>query len=292
MFLSKMVILGHRSLAVVPYTTMMLLSPLVLLIDYGPMFVLGMVGLFVFLKERGDDEGGWFLVVLTFVAVFFMFFVRYPDVGTQVFRKSGTALRIALVVFSGLALRELQGYLKSGIHSYVLVGAVVLAATTLITDIWKISTFDKQEGKTYDVNQQDYHAYLWMRQNTSPSDVIQDLPSGISNIPAFAQRRSALGDWVHAENYQIGTERVLSRHKDIFRTLFQGDDVYDALRVMRKYNIQYLYIGTGAAQALTANAREKFGLVPNRLRKVYSEDGVVLYRFESEDKTSIIEKYR
>ena len=288
MFLSKMVILGHRSLAVVPYTTMMLLSPLVLLIDYGPMFVLGMVGLFVFLKKPGEDESGWFLVVLTFVAVFFMFFVRYPDVGTQVFRKSGIVLRIALLVFSGAALQRLRGSPKSGIYRYVLVASVLLAAPSLIVDVSRISTFDKKEENTYYVNQEDYDAYAWMKQNTAPTDVIQDLPTGISNIPAFAQRRTALGDWVHAENYQVGTDRVLDRHKDIFRALFMGKDIHEAVRVMNKYHIQYLYLGTVAAKALTAGAIEKFGVFPNRFSKVYARGSVVLFRFEPQRQTQVI----
>ncbi|MGH7767730.1 MAG: hypothetical protein ACREQP_09775, partial [Candidatus Binatia bacterium] len=289
MFFAEMVSFGHRSLAFVPYTAMIVFSPLVFVIDYGPMFFLGGIGLFLALRRQCADDYGFF-IVLCFVALFFMFFIRYPDVGTQIARKSGTALRIALVVFSGLALRELLFRPNGDVYKYALIGFVALAVPTLIADIWRISTFDKKEEKTYYVNRQDYDAYLWMRQNTSPSDLIQDLPSGISNIPAFAQRRTALGDWVHAENYQVGTQRVRSRHKEIFRTLFQGHDIDNAIRVMDQYNIRYLYMGTEAAGALSAQAREKFAFVPNQFKKVYAQNGVALYCFE--DKVSVTEMCR
>jgi hypothetical protein len=167
-----------------------------------------------------------------------MFFVRYPEVGTQVFRKTQTAFRIALVAFSGLALRELRSFSNwvfINIYSWVPWYWPLPQRWSQI--FGRILTFDKKEAKTYYVNQQDYDAYRRMRQNHFTVGYYSRNSERYLQYPAFAQRRTALGDWVRAENYQIGTERVLSRHKDIFRTLFQGDDVYDALRVMDKYNI-------------------------------------------------------
>jgi uncharacterized membrane protein len=108
------------------------------------------------------------------------------------------------------------------------------------------------------------------------------MPAGISGIVALGERRTCLGDWVHATNYQIGTQRVSERHKDIYRTLFHGKNINNALNVVRKYGIDYIYVGVEARQRIDSDAIEKFDQSTDHFEKVYSVNGVSVYLVKSD----------
>jgi hypothetical protein len=184
--------LGHRSLTFVPYTAMILLSPVVFIIDYGPMFVLGAIGLFLSMRTHNADEDGFF-VALCFGSLFLCSLFDVRRVALKFSKKVGRHFGSP---WSSFPVWLCENYVLSrigGIYKYLLMGSVVLAAPTLITDVRRISTFDKKEEKTYYVNQQDYDAYLRMRQNTSPQDPSERYLQYPGLCPA---RRTALGDWV------------------------------------------------------------------------------------------------
>jgi hypothetical protein len=288
MVVLEMIKLGHKSLVFEPYTTMLVLSPIYFLIDYGPTAVLGAIGVMLIVKQRKlFDEDMLFFLVLGGVSVLFMFFVRYPDVGTQVFRKGANVLRIPLIIFSGVALREMARR-KWKIASLwgLLLLAMIVALPTLFTDVQQISTFGKENERTHYLKQQDYDAYVWIRDNLPSAAVIQDLPSDISSIPTFAERRTALGNWVHAGNYQIPTAKVQERHDDVYRGLFLGTDINKAANVIRKYGIRYIYIGTAAAEILDNQAMRKFDGHGEIFEKIYSQGRVAIYKVKSNDSPS------
>ncbi len=162
-------------------------------------------------------------------------------------------------------------------------GSVLLAFPTLLVDVYRISTFDKRDERTYYISNDDLRAYRWIKGNLPREAVIQDMPTGISGIVALAERRTALGDWEHAKGYQIGSERVAERHRDIYHALFQGNDVADAIDVLRKYGIQYVYVGHQTNQKVKREAVEKFERFPEYFIKIYSAENVAIYQFEADD---------
>jgi hypothetical protein len=286
MIFFQMVVPGHQSLTVKPYLTMLILSPLYLLIDYGPAVALAIVGLVLLLRKKGQlDDNITFLIFLGVVSLLFMFFVQYPDIGTQVIRNGGTILRLPLVILSGIAVQEImrRGREKACMRgNRILLISLLIALPTPLLDIYRISEFDKQDEETYYISPQDYEAYRWIKLNLPRQAIVQDMPAGISGIVALGERRTCLGDWVHATNYQIGTQRVSERHKDIYRTLFHGKNINNALNVVRKYGIDYIYVGVEARQRIDSDAIEKFDQSTDHFEKVYSVNGVSVYLVKSD----------
>ncbi len=273
--------LDHRSLIISAYMKMLLFAPLYFLVDYGPTAILATIGLVTLIRSRRSlREHDYFFIYLAIVSLFFMFFVRYPDVGTQVFRKGALTLRVSLTIFAACGLMYLfRGGLRRARTRWAIIPLMALAIPTQFMDVYKISHHDPGPDVHY-VAPADLTAYNWIRTRLPENAVVQDLPIGISAIPAFAERRTALGDWVHAENYQIGTQKVMGRHQDIYRRLFHGADVDEAVFVLQKYGIQYVYVGSEALRRVSSHALQKYGASPDRLAKVYSRDGVVIYEFK------------
>lgn len=287
MVLLGMISLHYQSLVFRPYLTMLLLSPLYFVIDYGPLVLLGTLGLILWFRgaSQGDD-GTLFLLIAVGTSLTFMFFAQSPDAGSQILRNGGSYLRLPLVIFASLFLTRRHEYTSVWPKRFV-VAAILLAVPTPLIDIYRISTFDKPEESTYYVSNSDIRAYSWIRQHLPGGATIQDLPSGISGIPAFGERQTALGDWQHAIHYQIGSRRVAERHNDIYRTLFHGTDLTAAAQVVRKYHVNYIYVGRDARAKLDATALEKFDRCPAAFTRIYSSDGTAIYSVNTRSVNSV-----
>ena len=280
MFFFKMVQPGYHSLVIKPYASMLVLSPVYLFIDFGPVIILGTVGWALVVKKWNKaDDSIVFFTILAMASLFFMFFVRYSDIGSQVIRMGGMTFRFCLVVFAGISIQQiLQRYGQKSTILGITIASILMALPTPLVDIYRISTFDKPSEETFYIAPQDVRAYQWIKKNLPEDAVVQDMPTGITGLAALAERRTVLGDWQHAMDYQIGTPRVAERHNDIYRTLFQGNDVNSALYVIREYGIQYVYVGPEARKKCNSDALEKFEQFPEYFKKIYLDQEVVIYK--------------
>jgi hypothetical protein len=280
MLLLRMVVPGERTLVVKPYLTMLLLSPVYFIADYGPLAVLGAAGLIGWFRDRREaDETIRFLAVLTAVCLVAMFFVSHVQVGTQVFRKAGLLLRLPLAALAGWAVARILDARQPWLRRALAI-SVIVAIPTLVTDVARITGRGPVPDHVYVVSPEDVSAYDWMKEHLPSAALVQELPGEVPGVVALAQRRTALGDWVHAANYQIGEQRVGDRHRDIYRVLFLGPDAGRARDVAAKYGIEYVFVGREAREKATAAAIQKFERCPATFEPVYRQGGVVVYRVD------------
>ncbi|HZS33531.1 MAG TPA: DUF2298 domain-containing protein [Methylomirabilota bacterium] len=267
---------GEPTLVLKPYLTLLAVAPAYFVMDYGPLALTGALGVALALRGRRQaDETTRVLLLLAAVSVAAMFLVSHVQVGTQVFRKAALAARLALLLLSPPAVAWM---LARRWARRLLAIAVLAAAPTLLTDVVRISGVGPLGDRVHYVSPQDAAAYAWMRAHVAARALVQELPDALPASIALGERRAALGDWVHAANYQIGEGRVRDRHQEVYRTLFMGRDAAAALAVAERLGIAYVYVGHAARRKMPPEAVGKFARCPGGFEPVYGAGGVTLYR--------------
>ncbi len=267
----KIIPIGESTLIIKPYVKMMLLSPIYFVIDYGPISILSIYGIYLLIKKKITLEIQF--VVLAFISMFFMFFVNLADIGsTQMFRKAGLVLRIPLLMLSGISLNYIMAKNSYKLKS-ILAAAIILAIPTPIIDVYKLS--DWRTAKSF-LTYSDYEACKWIKSNLPENSVIQDFPSGITKLLAFAERRVALGDWEHAKSGGIKPSALHDRFSDI-KKIFESEDIELTLSLLKKYSIEYIYLSDSDIEKFKVPSL-KYDIYKERFEKIYSKNGVLIYK--------------
>lgn len=264
--------IGTSTLVIKPYLKMILLSPLYFVVDYGPISILSVYGIYLSIKHKVTLEIN--LVIMAVVCMFFMFFVNLSDVGsTQMFRKAGLVLRAPLVVFSGLALSYILKSSNNKVKALTIL-AIVIAIPTLITDVYKLSDW---KNTTSFLSYSDYEACKWIKSNLPEDSIIQDFPSDITKLLAFAERRVALGDWEHASKSGGAKPIPVSGRFGDIKKLFESNDTELSISLIKKYSIDYIYL-TDKNRRRFIDGSQKYDIYKEIFREVYSKNGVYIYK--------------
>lgn len=281
-----------------PYTMIIAFAPIYFLLSYGPSFMLALSGIGLYLRKRVGAVGTGLKPILTpifllgLLSVTLIFFVRHFAEPNHVLRKSGKILQISLLILSGVCLDYYFNKITNArAFRLFLSGALVLGLLTLVIDVYSFSNVQDASNTTY-VSLNDYKAAKWIRENTPLDAVVQSKPDYISVlnpgnpffeyslISMFAERRMAVGDSLHAYIYQIGKKRQAERERDI-KEMFTTADIDKGLGIIRRYGIDYIYVGPVEREAYGYGV-SKFDVAPDFFKKVYSENGVSIYKLNGE----------
>lgn len=266
---------GSNYLVFKPYYKMIICSPLYFLIDYGPMSILSVVGIFLLIRTKNLKHFS-FLISLTIVCLFFMFFINLAEIGTtQMIRKGGMIIRIPLITFSGITLIYLFERYHYKKISTILGLIILLAIPTPFNDIYMLSDIKTNSG-IHLVKTEDFKAYQWIKKNLPINCVIQDFPTGITPLVAFAERRVCLADWEHARASGVGVQKVAKRHRDI-KQLFKTNNINLAINIIKKYSIEFIYLNSSIRLKFKKGSK-KFDIYPNLFKKIYCKDGISIYK--------------
>lgn len=136
-------------------------------------------------------------------------------------------------------------------------------------------------------NEDDYEAIRWLNENVKGSHVILEIP-GIameysSQASSFTGLPTLLGwaGWevMWRDSWAIITERTMA-----INAIYQSPDSEEALGLLRKYNVEYIYVGTlekngtSGQVGYPAESLQKFASHPERYTPVYENQGVVIYQ--------------
>jgi hypothetical protein len=273
LYMVKIISPGSTHLILQPNFQMIILFPLYYLIDYGPMGILGLVGIYLLIKYReiGRHES---LIIMVVTCLFFMLLVNVSPVATtQMFRKAGAIIRIPLIFFSGICLQYLIGqYHEKRVLSFLFL-SIVIALPTPFIDLYRLSHWET--GGIF-IKQEDLEAQHWIKTNLPNDSIIQDFPMETTPIVVFGERRVALGDWMHAMTSGIVEDKIKERFIEI-RRLFETGDPNVALDTARKLSIDYIYINNYTREKFEKGS-QKFDTAVNLFQKVYSDGGVSIYK--------------
>jgi YYY domain-containing protein len=130
----------------------------------------------------------------------------------------------------------------------------------------------------------DYAAIAWLNENVEGRPVILEAPGTGGSSYVYEGRVSALTGlptllgWAGHENQWRGSYEVQSAREPDIETIYNTLDAEQALTLMDKYDITYVYVGPLERSKYEPRALEKFGRF---LDTVYTQGGVTIYRLDS-----------
>jgi len=124
----------------------------------------------------------------------------------------------------------------------------------------------------------DYAAIAWLNEHVDDAPVILETPGGgyvyEGRVSAHTGLPTVLG-WVGHEHQWRGSYDEQSRRQGDIETLYAGVDVEEALTLLDKYDIRYVYVGPLEREEYPAEGLAKFA---GMMDVVYESGGVVVYK--------------
>lgn len=239
----SLVIFGPNPTALVRWRYLLFLS-------FGPLLIIGTVGLIVALLRRRWDVLP--IAALAAAALTFYFMTDVPDMQhVWVGWRAGHLLFIALTALVGLAFTMLESApAPARIGALMIVAALTVAALpTVVVDVYNAQDItNRRPGAgfpwTLVLSKSEVDALNWLKASTPPNAVVQ--PDAESRgtatwayIPAFGERRMAAGlpgAMIPFKPYEDATAIVS-------REIFGHTDVVSRAMAARRLRIDYLYVG-------------------------------------------------
>lgn len=252
-------------------------------IEYGPMLPLGLLGLIsLWRSSRFRTFSLGLIAAMAIVQDLFIRIAYLPH-----FRIGNRLLPVVLL--AGTAWLFGQARLTPA-KKWLVAAAIVLAAPTFITDLVGASNISDRHGTFY-VSAADLKACEWIRTHLPGRAVVQSAPDYIGDyqlprsargenemslIPAFALRRSALGEEYSARSVCAGCDHLVNLRESDLDTMFRARDAAEITSIAARYKIDYLYVGP-YERSRYSNFLGVLGASP-RFNRVYDEDSVRIFR--------------
>ncbi|MCK5654086.1 MAG: hypothetical protein KAH98_03020, partial [Dehalococcoidia bacterium] len=143
------------------------------------------------------------------------------------------------------------------------------------------------DGMAYleSIEKGDYEALQWINEKIAGSHVILEAPGAVfqytSRVSTFTGLPTVIG-WTSWEVMWRGTwgemeERV--RDVDMIYNTLDNDE---ALALLAKYDVEYIYIGNLERESYESEGLQKFAGHPEEYELIYENEGVTIYRVREE----------
>lgn len=263
---------------------------------YG-FFYFWVISFFIILfKRKKISTTDWFVLILIFISTTLIFipeFVYLKDIYPAHFR-ANTMFKLVYQSFIMLSLSS--GYifirifmdLKKNLFGYV----YLLVCTTFlflvaifpyfaITSYYNsLNIYHGLNGITYLKNTYpaDYDAIVFLNEHVSGQPVILEAQgdsfTDYARVSANTGLPTVLGwlvhEWLWRKTYDVPAPRI----EDV-KTLYESSDIQKTKQLIKKYNVEYVFIGTLERQKYSNLAEEKFktfGFV------VFQKDQTIIYK--------------
>jgi len=269
-----------------------LAAPLHFFAMLGPMFLLGLAGFVLCVRDRKIWSQSYGMLWLLLSVLFLITFLVPKNLPTwEVSQKLGVVLRIPVLVLSGIFLDHL---VSRGIQRRRIAWAVLLlfcaSATPNLLAYQYVHLNVRNSNLLAYIDASERRAAEWIRTQTPLDAVVQTWPGGqtsvrplyqgegiYSLVPVFGERQTAVGDPQFARYYI-----PRSRYQEVDARATEISQVYeephqpDVVGVLEKFQIDYLYWGVSERQCCLKNLiwYEESPL----FEKVYDQDGVSIFR--------------
>ena len=161
-------------------------------------------------------------------------------------------------------------FIKISLASFLVIICCFTSVLTLLGSAWN-------KNMAYSLPQ--FKAGMWMRENTPERSVFLTMPTLHSPTTQIAGRLRVLSyiNWPYSHGFNTGEDNVFSRLYDIEK-VYEGADPVVLKRLLDKYNVDYLYLGS-----------EEYGLNPNIdkvfdnltfLKLAYNQEGIRIYEYQ------------
>jgi YYY domain-containing protein len=131
----------------------------------------------------------------------------------------------------------------------------------------------------------DYAAIRWLQENVNGSPVLLEANTGLykwgSRVSIFTGLPTVVGwDW-HEKQQRVATVSAVDQRLRDVKTMFETPRLEQALPLLRKYNVAYVYVGGLERIYYPVAGLRKFEEAPSDvLQPVYKTAGVTIYRLQ------------
>jgi hypothetical protein len=235
------------------------LAPFYLLVELGPLFVFGTVGV-AWALYRHQFRPMAVLGLLLAITLVLAFFVQMPLDHAIALRKAIKVVQVPLVAFAALAFvayadQRRKSWLRL-VGLAVLVPGVVTLGTDVVMHVVGIDAFQPPGNhlvpKTTYVGLSEMRAYQWAREHTPPDAIIQNVSevqpnrnfgnaTGELAIPALSERRTLFCNYETPYLLQVPAQTIQERLAVLERvfTAQRPDNLREALKGLPPH---YLFV--------------------------------------------------
>ena len=241
-------------------------GPLYLLVELGPLFVFGVVGLYLALR-RGDLDVFHSMLLLLVLALFVGFTLIVPYEPNVVIRKAIKVVQVPLVVFASVAF---SGYLDLPPRHWLRIAgvSVILAGSlTLLSDI--LQYVDPEPNKTTFVSAGKMQTLDWIRKRTAPDAIVQLLDQvrpgrGLElgsfefdiTINALGERRTLFGNYKKPYENHVANA-VIENRRAILEQVYLGKSPESLKQNLDRLPPHYILVDSKSPGPLDAVRRLK-----------------------------------
>jgi hypothetical protein len=278
---------GSSYLVLKPYWTALKLGPVLFPLDLGPSVFLAPLGYLIWRKQppaNGQFVGVGRLGSLLLISLGFCLVVQHADSAhaNLVYRKTLKVMQITLFLFSGIVVATLveEGWQRHRWRLGATAALLALGLSAIGVDVAALSGY-YDTGQTSAVTKADEAACDWLRMHTPRNSIVQSLPElpdqyyAVSPVAMLGGRAMALGNSKIA-SLSCSSADEMKRIYDEIDTLFRSPDLDETVAVLRKYNIDYVYIGS-AENAYGGRNLDKYRGNDSVFAQAYSRDGVEIF---------------
>ena len=127
----------------------------------------------------------------------------------------------------------------------------------------------------------DYEAINWINGHIEGSHVILEAQGSAYQFTSLVSTMTGLPTvigWMnpHEIMWRGNWDKVSGRDRDV-DTIYNNPDGDEAISLLRKYNVEYIYVGKLEKERYLAESLLKFASHPERYKLIYENQGVVIY---------------
>jgi len=248
--------------------------PFYLLIAFGPASVFGIAGIINKIKNKQIFYYYPFLslFILSITMVIFLKLSNTKIIDdTTMIVKGGRTVLFSLIIFSGLFFDKA----KSKIIYKTFIIMIIMAIPTLLIDIHTLSNVRNTQN-TY-IKQADINATLWIKNNIPQDSIIQAFSNDSAfSIVTFGEKQMVLGQKFAYRMLHDDLNHIEEREQKIIH-LFKSKDIQESIKYLKKYIINYIYLGIRDKERLTNEELSKFYSYSDIFKNIYSKNNVDIF---------------
>jgi len=130
----------------------------------------------------------------------------------------------------------------------------------------------------------DYEAIQWINRNVKGQPVILETPGEAYQFSSYVSTMTGLPTvvgWVtHEVMWRGSWDEVAGRDTDV-DNIYESPDGDKALALLRKYNVEYVYVGKLEKDKYPAESLQKFSSDSERYKPIYEKYGVTIFQVMS-----------
>ena len=127
----------------------------------------------------------------------------------------------------------------------------------------------------------DYEAIQWLNGHIKGQPVILEAPGGAYQFSSYIATMTGLPTvvgWVTHEVMWRGSWEPMSGRSTDVDKIYKSPDSDEALVLLRKYNVEYVYVGKMEKETYPAESLQKFASHPERYKLIYENQGATIYQ--------------